>query len=46
MHTSRRPALVVKVSVRLMRRISPVEQSPAAVPEAREKEGHLYTKHA
>ncbi len=38
MHTSKRPALVVEVSVAFVRRISPVEQSPAAVPEAREKE--------
>ncbi len=38
MHTSKRPALVVAVSVTFMIRISPVEQSPAAVPEAIETE--------
>ncbi len=38
MHTSKRPALVVEVSVIFMRRISPVEQSPAAVLETREKQ--------
>ncbi len=38
MHTSKRPALVVAVSVTFMRRISPVEQSPAAVLETRERE--------
>ena len=37
MHTSKRPALVVEVSVIFMRRISPVEQSPAAVPETIER---------
>ena len=36
MHTSKRPALVVAVSVTFMRRISPVEQSPATVLEAGE----------
>ncbi len=37
MHTSKRPALVVAVSVAFVRRISPVEQLPAPVPEARER---------
>ncbi len=36
MHTSKRPALVIAVSVTFMRRISPVEQSPATVLEAGE----------
>ncbi len=38
MHTSKRPSLVVEVSVAFVRRIFPVEQSPAAVPEAIERE--------